>query len=148
MDSCLTSCKGSQKEQEMHTAGMRLWPYTGNALLVIKETAGEHIENNTERRIFPAERSAGDLSMRVGLQVELVNTSNGIPEGRLRGMNGNDNFPGQAIKKTDSLKAENEKMTAGYKLPCLATQLDLNSHTEIDAASSCKQLDLNGFSWN
>uniref|UniRef100_A0A2P2LI15 Myb family transcription factor family protein n=1 Tax=Rhizophora mucronata TaxID=61149 RepID=A0A2P2LI15_RHIMU len=170
MDSCLTSCEGSLKEQEMHTTGMRLRPYNGNALLETKEIAEEHIlqktqlkwgeasrdekiflssmGKNTERRVFSAETSASDLSMSVGLQLEQGKTSIGFPEGRLRGMNDDVNFPDEANKRPDSLRLEKEKVKPGYRLPCFATKLDLNSHSEIDAASGCKQLDLNGFSWN
>ncbi|XVE89808.1 hypothetical protein DITRI_Ditri20bG0024200 [Diplodiscus trichospermus] len=34
------------------------------------------------------------------------------------------------------------------RLPCFARKLDLNVHGENDAASSCKEIDLNGLSWS
>ncbi|XP_021663715.1 myb-related protein 2 isoform X2 [Hevea brasiliensis] len=169
MDSCLTSCEGSQKE-EIHNTGMGLRPYTGNALLEAKEMADDHmlrptelkwgvnlkenkmflspVGNNTESRIFSAERSSGDLSMRVGLQGESGNTSSSFTEGRYKGRNDDGNFPEQTNQRTDSVKLQNENVSPGYRLPYFATKLDLNSHDEIDAASSCKQIDLNGLSWN
>jgi len=35
-----------------------------------------------------------------------------------------------------------------YRLSYFAAELELNSQNEIDVASSCEQLGLNGFSWN
>ncbi|PKI34092.1 hypothetical protein CRG98_045549 [Punica granatum] len=34
------------------------------------------------------------------------------------------------------------------RMPYFGTKLDLNAHQENEAASSCKQFDLNGFSWS
>lgn len=170
MDSCLTSCEGSQKEQEIHNTGMGLRPYNGNALLETKEITEEQMlrqtelkwsedlkdnkiflssmGNDTERRVFLTERSTGDLSMSVGLQGERGNMSSSFSDGRFKGRNEDDSFPNQTNKRADSVKLEDEKISPGYRLSYFATELDLNSHDEIDAASSCKQLDLNGFSWN
>ncbi|KDP20269.1 hypothetical protein JCGZ_06855 [Jatropha curcas] len=167
VDSCLTSCEGSQKEQEIHNTGMGLRPYNGSALLESKDMAEEHMlhqtelkwgednkmflspmGNNAERRIFSSERSSSDLSMRVGLQGESRNPCSGFSEGRYKERNDDDKFPDQTKKTADSVKLQNENISPGYRLPYFATKLDLNTHDEIDAASTCKQLDLNGFSWN
>ncbi|KAJ9131919.1 hypothetical protein P3X46_034820 [Hevea brasiliensis] len=163
MDSCLTSCEGSQKEQDIHNTGIRVRPYNGNALLESKEMAEDHmlhptefkwdenlkdnkmflspVGNTTEKRIFSAERCSSDLSMRVGLQEESGNTSSSFAEGRYKGRNDDDNFPDQTNKRTDSLKLQNENISPGHRPSYFATKLDLNSHDEIDAASSCKQLE-------
>ncbi|XP_011034346.1 PREDICTED: uncharacterized protein LOC105132500 isoform X1 [Populus euphratica] len=170
MDSCLTSCEGSQKEQEIHNTGMGLRPCNSNAFVEPKEITEEHalqqtelkwgeylrenkmfltsIGHETERRTFSAERSCSDLSIGVGLQGEKGNISSSFAEGRFKGMSEDDSFQDQTNKRDDSVKFENEKMSPGYRLSYFTTKLDLNSHEEIDAASSCKQLDLNGFSWN
>ncbi|XP_002525443.2 myb-related protein 2 isoform X2 [Ricinus communis] len=169
MDSCLTSCEGSQKEQEIHNTGMGLRPYNGNALLESKDITEGHVlhqtelkwsedlkdnkmflsplGNNAARRNFAAERSTSDLSMTVGLQGENGNASS-FSEGRYKDRNDGDSFPEQTNKSLDSVKLPKGDVSQGYRLPYFATKLDLNSHEEIDAASSCKQLDLNGFSWN
>ncbi|OAY41949.1 myb-related protein 2 [Manihot esculenta] len=170
IDSCLTSCEGSQKEQETHNTGMGLRPYNGNAFLESKEMAEDHMlhptelkwvenlrdskmflspmGNNTESRIFSTERSSSNLAMRVGLQGESGKASTSFTEERYKGRNDDDNFPDQTNKRTDSVKLQHDNISTGYRLPYFATKLDLNSHDEIDAASNCKQLDLNGFSWN
>ncbi|KAJ6434052.1 hypothetical protein OIU84_017712 [Salix udensis] len=167
VDSCLTSCEGSQKEQEMHNTGMGLRPYNSNALLEPKEIAEEHPLQRTElkwgeyqrdnkmfltsigpetgRRTFSAERSCSDLSIGVGRQGEKGNISSSFAEVRFKE---DDSFQDQTNKRADSVKFENEKLSPGYRLSYFTTKLDLNSHDEIDAASNCKQLDLNGFSWN
>uniref|UniRef100_F6HLA5 HTH myb-type domain-containing protein n=1 Tax=Vitis vinifera TaxID=29760 RepID=F6HLA5_VITVI len=109
MDSCLTSCEGSQREQEIHNCGMGLRPYTNG------------------------------------------NGSNSYSEGRFKGRAEADNFVDRTNHGADSgnsVKQENEKMSHGYRLPCFGAKLDLNAHDENDVTLSCKQFDLNGFSWN
>ncbi|CAN1132263.1 Myb-related protein 2 [Linum perenne] len=170
IDSCLTSCEGAQKEQEMHNIGMGLRPYNSNNLLEAKELPDPNMlrqpdirwrddlkENNmflsslgrtAERTAFPTDRSPSDLSMSVGLHVDRGNANARLSEGRYKGRNDNDMFPDQNSKKSDSVILEKEKLSPAYSLPYIGTKLDLNSHDEIDATSGCKQLDLNGFSWN
>ena len=151
----------------MHNTGMGLRPYNINALLEPKEIAEEHALQQTElkwgeyqrdnkmfltsigpetgRRTFSAERSCSDLSIGVGLQGEKGNIGSSFAEVRFKE---DDSFQDQTIKRADSVKFENEKLSPGYRLSYFTTKLDLNSRDEIDAASNCKQLDLNGFSWN
>ncbi|XP_011011690.1 PREDICTED: uncharacterized protein LOC105116174 isoform X3 [Populus euphratica] len=170
MDSCLTSIEGSQKEQEIHNTGMGLRPYNGNALLEPKVIAGEHalqqaelkwgedlrddkmflssLKNDTERRTFSAERSCSNLSIGVGLQGERGNVSSSFADARFKRRSEDDSFQDTTNRRIDAIKLENEKLSPGYRLSYYATKLDLNSHGEIDAASGCRQLDLNGFSWN
>ncbi|KAF9661158.1 hypothetical protein SADUNF_Sadunf19G0038600 [Salix dunnii] len=154
MDSCLTSIEGSQKEQEIHNNGMGLRPYNSNALVEPKVIPGEHalqqtelkwgedlrdnkmflssMRNDTERRNFSAERSCSDLSISVGLQGERRQANGCFAEAKFKGSREYDSFQDMTNKR----------------VPCFATKLDLNSHGQIDAASGCRQLDLNGSSWN
>ncbi|KAE8684157.1 Myb family transcription factor APL [Hibiscus syriacus] len=128
MDSCLTSCDGSQKEQEMHNNGICLRRYNSNSLPEdqslpqnkLKSFNNIKIGNEAERRMFFADKSASDLSMSVGLQGEKGHPSN------------------------NRRNEDRESLT----LPYFATKLDLNVHEDNAAASSCKQFDLNGLSWN
>ncbi|GMI65272.1 hypothetical protein like AT3G04030 [Hibiscus trionum] len=123
IDSCLTSCDGSQKEQEIHNTGICLRTYNNSTSLVpedrllpqteLKSFNNIKIGNDAERRTFFADRSTSDLSMSVGLQGEKGHPNNN-----------------------------------SSRLPYFATKLDLNVHEDNDAASSCKQFDLNGLSWN
>ncbi|XVF42100.1 hypothetical protein PTKIN_Ptkin01aG0333000 [Pterospermum kingtungense] len=149
MDSCLTTCEGSQKEQEIHNNGICLRPYTTSSVLSedplqpqtdlkpfenIKENKMflSSIAKDVERRLFFADRSSSDLSMSVGLQAKKGNSSsnnnsNSFSEGKFKGRNEED---------------------AVNRLPYFAAKLDLNVHEDNDAASSCKQFDLNGLSWS
>ncbi|KAE8729098.1 Myb family transcription factor APL [Hibiscus syriacus] len=128
MDSCLTSCDGSQKEKEIHNNGICLRTYNSNSLpevrplprTKLKSFNNIKIGNDAERRMFFADRSASDLSMSVGLQGEKGHPSN------------------------NSRNEDRESL----RLPYFATKLDLNVHEDNDAASSCKQFDLNVLSWN
>ncbi|XVF06239.1 hypothetical protein REPUB_Repub06bG0030600 [Reevesia pubescens] len=148
MDSCLTSCDGSQKEQEIYNNGMCLRHYNSSSLLEQRDQIDEDPlksfedikENKTflssrgkdaERRMFFADRSSSDLSMSVGLQGEKGHGSN----------NNNRCF------SEGKFKGRNEEDTVN-RLPYFATKLDLNVHEENDAASSCKEFDLNGLSWS
>ena len=174
MDSCLTSCEGSQRDQEIHNCGIGLRPYTNcSTPLEAKDIADppglQHtvlkwceelkdtrkfissISRDAERRSMTIERSNSDLSMRIGLQREKGNGSNSYPEGRFKGRDDAENFidrTNHGADSVNSVKQENEKMSHGFRLPCFGAKLDLNAHDENDVSLSCKQFDLNGFSWN
>lgn len=174
MDSCLTSCEGSQRDQEIHNCGMRLIPYTGSSTPLEAKDVAEHpglqhsvlkwcddakenrkftssMRRDAERRTIAAERSNSDLSMCIGLQGEKGNGSNGYSEGRFKGRDGVDSFLDgnkHGADSVHSIKKENEKMSHGYRIPCFGAKLDLNAHDEDDITLSCKQFDLNGFSWS
>ncbi|XP_061376275.1 myb-related protein 2-like [Gastrolobium bilobum] len=126
VDSCLTSCDRSQKEQGIQNMGLR--HFNGNAFMERKEATIEapnpqnfelkwcdEVKKNTfltplgkneERRSYAVENSPSNLSMTI---LDLK---------------------------------EKQKMTA------TSSRLDLNTHGDNEAATSCKQLDLNRFSWN
>ncbi|KAK8508772.1 hypothetical protein V6N12_034876 [Hibiscus sabdariffa] len=134
MDSCLTSCDGSQKEQEIHNIGICLRTYNSSSVpedrlppqTELKTFNDIKIGNDAERRTFFADRSTGDLSMSVEPQGEKGHPNN----------NG---------RNEDQ---ESFKLQTVNRLPYFGTKLDLNVHEDNDAASSCKQIDLNGLSWN
>ncbi|GFY93569.1 homeodomain-like superfamily protein [Actinidia rufa] len=170
MDSCLTFCEGSQRDQDMHKNGMGLIAFNSDAPFWPKEVNNEprpqqselrfcedlkenrkflsSMGKNTERA-FPIEVNSDDLSMGVGLQGgNGTSSSSSYLERRFRGMDEDLNFREQMTSRTDSIQQEDEKMSRGYKLPYFAPKLDLNARDENDAASNCKQIDLNGFSWS
>ncbi|XP_022746537.1 myb-related protein 2-like [Durio zibethinus] len=162
MDSCLTSCEVYQKEQEIHNNGMCLRPYSSCSFLEQRDQTAEDpllrqtelksfddmkqnkmflssIGKHAERRTFLADRSCGELSMSVGLQGEKGN-----------GSNNNNNSSNSSSFSEGKFKGRNEESRSAdrvNRLPYFATNLDLNVH-ENDAASSCKQFDLNGLSWS
>ncbi|KAK9986780.1 hypothetical protein SO802_031731 [Lithocarpus litseifolius] len=173
MDSCLTSCEGSQRDQEIHNRGMGMGmgmgPYSGGAPLEQKEICEDpmlqktelrwsddlkdrmfhsSIGKDAERRMFPVERNSSNLSMSIGLVGEKGNGSNSYSATRFKGRDSDDNFLDRSNNRAESVKLENEKISQGYRIPYFSAKLDLNAHDENDAAASCKQFDLNGFSWS
>ncbi|KAJ4721225.1 Myb family transcription factor family protein [Melia azedarach] len=161
MDSCLTSCEGSQKDQEIHNVGIALRPFHGTTTLEPKEIVEEPMLQQTELKwgadlkeskflsSIGKERCPGELSIGVRSQGEKANGSCSFPDGRFKIRNEEANLLDQTSKKPESAKPENGKLSEGYTLPYFSTKLDLNTHDhENDAATSCKQFDLNGFSWS
>ncbi|KAL6965864.1 hypothetical protein U1Q18_012676 [Sarracenia purpurea var. burkii] len=169
IDSCLTSCEGSQRDQEIHNNGMGFTSFNGNAPLgkmrldidpKLQQTELTWFEdlkekrkllssmNKNTERMFPVEMNSHDLSMGVGLQEGKGISKSIYSDRRSRGKDEEVKFVCQAIKQPDSVQAEDEKISRGYKLPYFSPTLDLNVHDENDATSNCKHLDLNGFSWS
>ncbi|XP_028773219.1 myb-related protein 2-like isoform X2 [Neltuma alba] len=173
MDSCLTSCDGSQKEQEIQNPGMGLRSFNGHTFMERKEAMEAPILRNSElkwrdevkknstflsnplgktaeRRGYAAERSPSDLSMSIGLERESENNGSSMfPERLMMGRESDGEFPHRNTSKPESTKPLQEKVPQEYRLPYFAaSRLDLNTREENDAAMSCKQLDLNGFSWS
>lgn len=138
MDSCLTSCEGSQKEQEIQNGGMGLRPFNGHHTFM--EVKNNNNNNTTFLNIplgksttAERRRSPSNLSMSIGLERDAEN-------------NGSNMY---TTSKTESIKGVEEKVSQEYRLPYFAaSRLDLNTREENDAAMNCKQLDLNGFSWS
>ncbi|KAH1159222.1 hypothetical protein AAZX31_11G159500 [Glycine max] len=148
MDSCLTSCEGSSQkdQQEIQNRGMNLIPFNVHTFM-----EGPNLNNlpNTDlkwcdpvkknntfltRLSMHAERSPSNLSMSIGL-LEGETTENR-----------------STIVRTESIKpAVAEKVSQDYGLPSnyfAASKLDQTTEDNKDTKTSCKQLDLNGFSWN
>ncbi|PPS04835.1 hypothetical protein GOBAR_AA15845 [Gossypium barbadense] len=130
MDSCLTSCEGSQRDQERHNNGMRLRTYnTHKDPLMHHQTEAKTSENKTmgnddddDRRMFFADRNCSDLSMSVGLRGSFSQARN---------------------EEHSFLDVGNKRVDSVNRLPYFATKLDLN----VDE-KHCKQFDLNGLSWS
>ncbi|XP_054813904.1 myb-related protein 2 isoform X2 [Prosopis cineraria] len=173
MDSCLTSCDGSQKDQEIQNAGMGLRSFNGHSFMERKGAMEAPILRNSElkwcdevkrnstflsnslgksaeRRGYAAERSPSDLSMSIGLERETENNGSSMyPERLMMGRESGGEFQHRNASKQESIKPLEEKVPQEYRLPYFATsRLDLNTREETDAAVSCKQLDLNGLSWS
>ncbi|XP_061374079.1 myb-related protein 2-like isoform X2 [Gastrolobium bilobum] len=154
MDNCLTSREGSENEQEMQNGGMSLRPFNGHTFMETKEVIEAHNPNlrnseikwcdqgkkntfltplgkNSERRSYVVERSPSNLSMSIGVE--------GETDGEFQQLS--------TIRK-ESMKPGTDKVSQDYRLPSyFSTRLDLSTE-DNDAETSCKQLDLNRFSWN
>ncbi|RWR79654.1 myb-related protein 2-like protein [Cinnamomum micranthum f. kanehirae] len=155
VDSCLT-CEGSQKDQEMHNVDMGLINYNSDAPFRTKETGEDSrpggaefawCEDLNESKMFalqrimlPIERNSSDLSMRTGVRGE-KESSNTFSKTRRERRDAMET-------ELSAIQQENKKPSEGLGLTYLTGQLDLNAYDENDAASSRKQFDLNGFSWN
>lgn len=155
MDSCLTTCEGSQRDQETHNKGLSLRAFNGTPFLISKEGAQEPMllmsdpklcDHLQEKTVFLSpsnddaeKRNSSLVSMNVGLEGE---ESFGRPplfkeESWMRRE--------RSEKGLSPVKLNREKISQDYRL---STKLDLNAHDENDASSHCHQFDLNGFSWN
>ena len=171
MDSCLTSCEGPQKEQEIQNSGIGLRPFNRHTFMERKEAVEAPVLRNSElkwcdevkknnflnpfvknveRRNY--ERSPSNLSMSIGLEAENENGSsiNLFPERIIVGREEEGGFRERKANRTESRKLGDEKISQDYnRLPYFAAapRLDLNKENEA-ATTGCKQLDLNGFSWS
>ncbi|XP_047968668.1 myb-related protein 2-like isoform X2 [Salvia hispanica] len=151
-ESCLTSCDGTIRDHELYDSRLGLKPMNFRAPIEeemiddkdsgprkmglrwhesLKDcgkylsTANDNVENTCATEANP-----GSLSMSIGLQ----------SGERLNGAG--------AEAEAKCLDENKQKSSSESKLPFFPTKLDLNTNYEKDAASSYKQLDLNGFGWN
>ncbi|KAK6126384.1 hypothetical protein DH2020_039868 [Rehmannia glutinosa] len=145
----LNSCKG---DQERYTSSLGLKPLNFRAPTEPRANENEtrtglrwhedlkgcrnYLSNNVENE-FARENGFDNLSMNIGKW----NGNSNHTESDAR-------FSYQNTDNIDLMKPEKQKTTQELKLPFFSTKLDLNIDDEDSVASSCKQLDLNGFSWS
>ncbi|XP_073290366.1 myb-related protein 2-like isoform X2 [Primulina huaijiensis] len=162
IESCLTSCHVSVRDQEMYNMPMGLSP--------IKFRAQESRDNDNELRktenrwhgdikesrgffsrpndnAFVSETNSSNLSMSIGHEGSKWNGSGNYLEDRFKGAETNINFFNKNTESIGLINPQNHKKSAELKLPLFSTNFDLNTDDGIDGVSNCKQLDLNGFSW-
>ncbi|CAN4118823.1 unnamed protein product [Withania somnifera] len=168
MDSCLTSSDGPLRdlhEMQNNQIGLRTLNFgsctedTENQTR-LQQTELRWRDDLKENRLFPkmdddTEKAFAkatnwsNLPMNVGIQGGKWNVNSSYVDGRLNGIDADiKHFHQAATDRSDSAKPEKQVSPQEYKLPYLAPKLDLNTDDKTDAASSCKQLDLNGFSWS
>ncbi|KAG5114581.1 hypothetical protein AAZX31_13G297800 [Glycine max] len=144
MDSCITSCDRSQKEQEIQN-GLR--HFSSHMFMEQKEAkeAPNNLRNpeikwyddgkkntflaplskNEDRRNYAAECSPSNLSMSIGLERETENGSSMYPERLIT------ESPSDGRIKPQTMKPVDEKVSQDYRLPTsyfAAARLDLNTH--------------------
>ncbi|XP_010921323.1 myb-related protein 2 [Elaeis guineensis] len=168
VDSCLTSCEGSQKEQETNYVGRGLSTYPGNSPICLQQfradteleraqparhadfneqkTFSSFIVQDSEGTALPARRDSRTLSINKKAQREKGDSST-VFEAQQRERNSEDAFL-EASRKRPAVLQEREKESNGFGLPSMTTQLDLNAHEENEGPPNSKQFDLNGFSWS
>lgn len=119
VDSCLTSC-----DQELYDKHLGLKP------LSFRAATEQAIDDNQS------------LSMSIGLQLQggKWDCNGAETEANAKFLEWNNGI--------NTMKQDKQKSCSELKLPFFPTKLDLNTNDEKDAASSYKQLDLNGFSWS
>ncbi|KAK1318974.1 Myb family transcription factor APL [Acorus calamus] len=149
VESCLTSCEVSQKEQDTHNALMGLKPHPEDAMMnhnqeerherrqraYDEELNGSNIfssRRELENMLTSEQRDLDDLSMSIGVQ----------------GEKGRGSYHHTLTEQWPPRKQDQGKHLRGCKATYSVAQLDLNVQDEGDAASHGKQFDLNGFSWN
>ncbi|KAL2481671.1 myb-related protein 1 [Abeliophyllum distichum] len=166
---CLTSNEGFMRDQELYINQMGLKPLTFRAPTKSREDDNEPRQQDTELRwcedltesrkflstmddnigkAFSIGNNSSNLSMSIGLQGGKWNSSSNYSEERYKGTGTEVLFFDQDTHRNDSIKLEKQKTSPEFQPPYFSNKLDLNTEDENDAASSCKQLDLNGFSWS
>lgn len=151
IDSCLTSsCEGSLRDQELYNNLMALKPVDFRATTTtemrdndnnddaMKEFFSAPNHDNNVDKSFTKELNTSNLSMSIGFQGSKWNNSGKYKEERFKE---GDLADGKFLERQMTSSSE-------LKAPFFSTRLDLNTDNENDAASSYKQLDLNGFSWS
>ncbi|KAL2453528.1 myb-related protein 1 [Abeliophyllum distichum] len=162
-DSCLTSCEGSLRDQELYnnqiglkTLNFRepMEPRNNDNELRLEKTELRLCEdpndsnrflcvtNDNVEKAFATEKNSRNLSMVIGPQGGQWNGGSSYSEKRFREADADAKYFDR-----DAHRPEKQKTTPEFKLPYFTTELDLNIDDKNDAASSCKQFDLNGFSW-
>ncbi|XP_022899276.1 myb-related protein 2-like isoform X2 [Olea europaea var. sylvestris] len=166
-DSCLTSCEGSLKDQELYNnqVGSKILnfreaiePRNHDNGLRQQKTELRLCENQKEstrflcatndnvEKAFALEENSRNLSMAIGPQGGPWNGSSSCSEDRFKEAEADADADAKYFDR-DAHKTENQKTTPGSKLPYFTTELDLNIDDKNDAASSCKKFDLNSFGW-
>ncbi|XP_059296927.1 myb-related protein 2-like isoform X3 [Lycium ferocissimum] len=167
IESCLTSREGSLRDNAMQDNQIGLRPFDFKPSVEFKDIENGTRLQQTELRwcdnlkenrrlfspmnegreeVFTRETNCNNLSMSIGLQEEKLNGSRNHSDGNFNGIDRDIKHFHQAASRSESVP-ERQKSSQEYKLSYFEPKLDLNMHDENDAASSCKQFDLNGFSW-
>ncbi|KAH0469269.1 hypothetical protein IEQ34_002501 [Dendrobium chrysotoxum] len=170
MDSCLTSCEGSQKDQDMYNKNMKLQCYHSNLSSRTKEkqedvrfeqinsgwwcgelnghkTFSQSRVNASGNCTLPVSRGSSILSMSIANQRETTERSK-ISETKCRQIDKyKSDLEGPSYKRA-AVQQEKSKNLNDLGMPCATAQLDLNAHDENNAAQNCKEFDLNGFNWS
>ncbi|KAG6412177.1 hypothetical protein SASPL_124847 [Salvia splendens] len=164
-ESCLTSCDGTIRDHELYDSRLGLKPMNFRAPreeeMIGDKDAGLHkmglrwhenlkdcgkylsTANDNVENTFATQANPGSLSMSIGLQSGEWDVNGSNPKERLNGAEAD----GKCLDE-NTVKQDKQKSSSESKLPFFPTKLDLNTNYEKDAASSYKQLDLNGFGWN
>ncbi|XP_026665293.2 myb-related protein 2-like isoform X2 [Phoenix dactylifera] len=168
-DSCLTSCEEFQKDRETHNVCVGLGTCPSNSPLCTQQigkdptleqnqfmwcgNVNEHglLHSSTVKKydmsIFPVEGESNIVTKNIKVQGE-NGCSISISEARRKGIDGEDPYLELPNCKRAAVKQERGNQLNEFALPCLTSQLDLNSHDDNDPPPGCRQFDLNGFSWS
>lgn len=154
--SCLTSCDGSQKEQDI--IDMSLRPFNGHTFMEPKdviEAPNPNLRNSDIKWCDDPVKKKYTFLTPMGKNAETDNESSMYPKKIMimgRQLDGEFQQPNTTVMEESMTKPMAEKkVSQDYRLPSYfaATKLDLRRTEDNDAAAAgCKQLDLNGFSWS
>ncbi|CAN4118253.1 unnamed protein product [Withania somnifera] len=168
IDSSLTSRDGSLTDNAMHDNQIGLRPFDFTPSIESKDiendTSIQHAEirwcdnlkenrrlfspaNEGREQAFTRDTNCNNLSMSIGLQDVKLNGSMNHLDGNFNRTE-RDVKPFHQVANRSESVSERRKSPQEYKLSYFEPKLDLNMHDETDAASSCKQFDLNGISWS
>ncbi|URE07210.1 Myb transcription factor [Musa troglodytarum] len=105
------------------------------------------ILRDSERNSFPIQSDKNMIQASVKPQGDNRDSRN-VPDVGRKERDDVNNFLEHPRSKSMAVQQENRQQPDGFALPCLTTELELKICVGDDAASSCKQFDLNGFGWN
>ncbi|XP_072996162.1 myb-related protein 2-like [Typha latifolia] len=154
VDSCLTSCEGLQKEQDIYIhCKQQIVDH-----FRLEQTQPELFRDSDEQKLFCSsivrdpdmtdyqiQKDSGILSIGLKAQKGKGVRSN-IFEKLQHERDGENLFLDQPNSRRPS-QQERRLQSDSFGLPFLTTKLDLNATDKDDTAENCKNFDLNGFSW-
>ncbi|KAL8096654.1 hypothetical protein AgCh_037579 [Apium graveolens] len=129
LDSCLTSCKGSERNQDAHNNVMHLTD------LVFEPMNRSKTDNDTRNKAFNDELQAIDLSM--SIRRGKWNDDSSFNQEGLQESNDGASFPDRVTNKIGLAKPKNDDRMQELQLSCFMPKLDLNLHDDNCATSRC-----------
>lgn len=171
MDSCLTSCEGPQKDQEIHNNTMMLRGYHGNLAPGSKlnqedcrleqinkpgwcgELEGQRMFSQSRVNApghfaLPVSRGSSILPMSIANGRDRAEGSKVLEKNCLLRDEYNSSDLERPCYKSDAAQQEGSKKLSELGFPHAAAKLDLNAYDESNAPENCKEFDLNDFSWS
>lgn len=168
MDSCLPSCEGPMRDQELYNNLMSLKPKKFRASTETRVNCNEANPHKAEHRwledpkdggkflstangnmesAFMTKTNFSGLTMSIGHQSPEQNSNGKYQEKNSKGAEGVQFF-NHNDDRIHLVNPHKRKTSPELKQPISSTKLDLNTDGKNDAPSGYRQLDLNGFSWS
>lgn len=147
-DHCLTSCEGFIRDHEVRNNSTCLKPPRDFEEMPMESDSKETTTQNLERKWREdLKRGRRLLFMEEEDELNTFSAETNLHESNKWNVNSiysDERF----TNHNNEDEPEKTKTQTEMDLPFLSTKLDLSTNSADDVAPSCKQLDLNGFSWS